>query len=160
MILLREIANRGGSLLNARFRRVSLIAALSLSSLLASAPLFAGDMDGVGYALMLGVLYLGVLVLVSLIALWACRLISNRRARTVARWLILLAWYTPVVQMDPDHHSGAFPAFWFWLGSQWEHAGWPGHPMILAYAGALILSAPVVVLWIYLRERERDRSLV
>ena len=118
-------------------------------------------MDGVGYAIMLMYTYFGVVVLASILAWFACRLIGNRRTRSVARWLIVLAFYTPVVEMTADHKATTVPAFLLVIGQQeWAHWGWPSHPLFTAYAGALVLSAPVVALWIYLRERYRVPPLL
>lgn len=136
------------------FQRRSII---GIALVLTASPAFAGDMDGLWYAYVLGLSYLAGIILSSMVALIACRLIGNRRVRTVARWLIVIAFYTPVVEGTPDHQVITAPAFW-WLvaGEQWPHWGWPTHPFFLAYAGALVLSAPVVALWIYLRERDRS----
>jgi hypothetical protein len=134
---------------------------LFVALIAATDSVFAGDMDALGYAFLFGYIYLLVIFVASLVAVFACRLIGNRRMRTIARWLIVLAFYTPVIRTQPDHQVDTSPAFAMLFGNQgWAHWGWPTHPVLFAYAGAIVLSAPVVALWIYLRERYRDRPLL
>lgn len=118
----------------------------------------AGDMDGVGSAILVLYVFAGTVVLCSVAAFVACRWISDTRWRAVARWLIVLLLYTPV-----PRDGTALPAFLAALGHAMPaQPGLLSHPLLLAYGGALLLSAPVVALWIFVSRRYgtggRDRA--
>lgn len=126
--------------------------AVSLPALLALATpalALAGDMDGVGIAILMLYLYIGVAIVGGIGALVACRWISDAPARLLARWLIVVVLYTPV-----PFEGSALPAFLVaWSNPTPAHSGVLGHPLLLAYAGALLLSGPVVALWLYVSGR-------
>lgn len=109
----------------------------------------AGDMDAVGDVILALYIYIGVVVVGGVGALVACRWIGDPRWRLVARWLIVVMLYTPV-----PRDGSVLPAFLAaWGNHSGSHAGLLGHPMLLAYACAVLLSGPVVALWIYVSRR-------
>lgn len=137
----RQPADRPGALARARGALAVLIALPGLAA--------AGDMDGVGYAILALYVYIGVAVVVGIGALVACRWIRDPRWRLIARWLIVILLYTPV-----PLNGSAFPAFMVaWSPYSAPQAGPLGHPIALAYAGMLLLSGPTVALWLYTSRR-------
>jgi hypothetical protein len=129
--------------------------AVGVALLSACGVAMAGDMDAVGYAIMLVYIVIGMLIAGCAIALWACRYIANARLRALVRLLILVAVFTPVPQATQPGHVQIVPAFIVALNRSTyvPHEGLLSHPVALAYGIALLLSLLVVMLWMHVSSR-------
>lgn len=126
----------------------------------------AGDMDAVGYAILGIFIVAGIVVVVSILAILACKWIADPLWRAIARFLIVVVLYTPVPHGGLYNEIYTQPAFLAMLGdhSYWPHSGWLSHPFLLAYGGAVALGLPVVLLWMYVsstysRERQATQAM-
>ena len=111
----------------------------------------AGDMDAIGYFILGIYVYVGIAIAVSVFAVIACKRIKNPWRRAAARFLVVVAIYTPIPHADVYKEVLIQPAFLAVLGNHgsWAHEGWLSHPFLMAYSGALLLGLPVVMLWTY-----------
>lgn len=133
-----------------------LAAGLSMAGLMCfcSSPAIAGDMDGLGYAIFLMEIYWIVAVVVSLVGLLACGRIHNRLRRALARLVIVIIWYTPVLYDAGYQHIDATPAFMLFLSDfKSPGTGLFGHSLLLAYALTAAMTIPIVLLWFWIDNR-------
>jgi hypothetical protein len=131
------------------------VAAVALS--LCAPSVFAGDMDAVGYAAIAFLVYAGVVIAATIVALWMCKRIAEPRVRALVRLLIVVFLYTPVPYPVLTGQTQVLPAFMLVVSANnyVPRDGILSHPVVLAYAIALLLWLPVVMLWTYVGERYR-----
>jgi hypothetical protein len=136
-----------------------------------SSDAYAGDMDAVGIVIIVVYGAIGAILVGSVAALWACKYIVNVRLRTLVRLLIVVSMYTPIPHYDAERGATSVaPAFLSALQSSLfsvfagsgnhspAHAGPFSHPFALAYGVVLLLSIPLLMLWVHIGEGYRDRA--
>jgi hypothetical protein len=135
-----------------RARHVIVAVALSLGCV---APAHATDASGY-FIIALGVAFVVVGGL-TLLALWLCRFIVNRRARAFVRLLILVALYTPVppASLSPEP---TVPSFFKWGAWLTTRHGMPGQEealrqLLLASGIVLLLGLVVLIAWFRVSDR-------
>jgi small-conductance mechanosensitive channel len=135
-------------------RAGQMIVAVALS-LACAAPAHATDASGY-FVIAIAILFV-LAVGMTLLALWLCRFIANRRARAFVRLLILATLYTPVPPVSQTP-AQTVPSFLKW--SEWltTHHEMPGQAealrsMLLATGIVLVLGLAVLIAWFWVSDR-------
>lgn len=135
-----------------RARQAILAIALTLAC---AAPAHATDASG--YVIVAAAIVFAIVAGLTLLGLWLCRFIGNRRARAFVRLLILVALYTPV---PPASESPAqtLPSFVIWGQWLFMRHDMPGQAETLRFALlatgiVLVLGLAVLIAWFRVNDR-------
>jgi ABC-type polysaccharide/polyol phosphate export permease len=138
-----------------------LLVRLSLATASLGYPIcaFAGPIGAIDAMFTAVYWYIGIVICVSVVALFCCRYIRNRRLRAFMRLLIVVFLYTPIP--FSNSYLPAFlnlPASVFVKSRAVPPIGVTAHPIALSYGIALLTTLPLLMFGIFLMERHSSRK--
>jgi hypothetical protein len=134
--------------------------ALAICALLIyCAPAIAGPIAVISTIITLYYWAVCIVAVLSLIALWACRFVPDRRFRALIRLLIVVFIYTPVLWQGSLLPAFMLsPAMIFRMGAPEQARGIFAHPFCLSYGIALAVLLPLLMLYFHLRPPSESNS--